>query len=1274
MSLDRIHVYELSAPSESDGAGQTYAARVVDAGGPVAVGTDVTIVVAGEDDVGGPDALNDLVKAHGLARGIDVAGVASPLDFGLLGSGHERRLWTAMPIVEGRTLAGLLADVEYLPDPLAEAMAVVLAEACVATQAVGLHGIALDPARIIVRADSSVVIVGAALAALYLHHARQADAGAPERICVAPELLADPSQQAHASDLFSLGAVLYHCVAGVPFDAHMARLRDDGDSRRPNDVRYEASIFLSEVVHDLLEPEAEMRMASAEGLVGLLEERRESPWWQARNIGQDSVDFTDDTESEDVAEPELPPIPAPAPPPTQEWYDERRKHAHGFAEHAAPCVARDAELALLLERVRDLREEGGAIVLVEGDAGVGKTRLLDELLRRAIELPGLVVLYGEHRPRGIGRPMQAFTEALTRWIAGDRRDVTSEDVRPLLGDATAIAPAFAAFMSSAPLPPGEKWLTREALASAFLQSLRTLSREGPVLFVVENLQWADPEGLDLFGHLARTCEMLPLLLVGSHRPTPPRSPLHALGAALSVMRRYRSMPLAQLGRVGARDVARALVKPDATADALVSALAPEIVGLPEALVEASATLAAAGQLTGGPSGPWEAAEGFDLAALAPDFFGTSLEDLLERRLAPLSTEDRGMLQMASVQGLVFDGDVTRRALEIDESAGRSRFQSLEERGFLRGEHPVWRFPSNDLFQSVHDGLSDDDLVDCHRATADAFLASRNPDQLPPSEIHGILNYRVAWHYLLAGQNARGLLYMPAAIIHLRDTWRIGDAERLSNLASRALVGDAARAGDLVGLLLERGELLGLQGRRVEQREVISEALLRAREHGDPTTEARVILESARLRVVTGQLERARDEGREAMRIASDEEDARLESNCQQLLGTVAFREGRYQQARTHMQAVLELSRNIRDEEAEAEALQTLGTISQDVGSWLHAEELQRQAMAIHRRAGDLASEAEVLTSLGIIAAANDDPVRGEQYLRRAVAIHRARGDGYGEARVLGQLGLLMHDSWRLAEARAMHAESCRASREVGARQEELAALINLATVEFLLGAFDDSRDHYGDALRAAREIGDLRLEGYSLTGLGEVGRQCGELTIAEGLIERAVQKLDSCDDPGGLAAALLAQGRIALLRGDDELSLSLLDRSQALARGAATPTVTALSLSLLGLLAARSSDADLSSARFAAAREQLDKLGAPGDSTLVEVVFFESLALRVRRDPGRADRLLSEARTLLDTMAERLPPDDRERYLTSGSPAREIMAGTAGTAGKAPAPTTSKVD
>jgi tetratricopeptide (TPR) repeat protein len=1263
MSLDRIHVYELTDRVEGAGPGRLYRARVVEAGGPLPIESEVHVIVVDADEAGGEDTLRDLVHSHGIARQIEGGNVVAPVDFGMLSSGGERRFWAATPAVPGRSLEALLDDVGAIPDALTEALAIAITEAVEKLQAAGLFAVGVDPARIIVRDDSSVAVVGVGLGPVLRWAVRQDGADERSRRCVAPELFETEPRPSKATDLFAIGAVLYRCISGEWYDPLVVSSRGDGQSRRPNDVKHEASIFLSEVVHELLEPSIDMRLETAEDLWRLLHERRESTWWQGRHIDQGTQGVQDETESADIREPEPPPIPPPAPPPEPEWFEERRQRRGGFALHPARCVGRDGELAVLLERIRALREDGGSVVLVEGEPGVGKTRLLDELLRRAAEIPDLVVLHGEHRPRGIGRPMQAFTEALTRWVAGSRRDVTAEDVRPLLGEATAMAPDFAAFLSSAATPARAERLTRESLGSAFLQCLRTLSRDGPVLFVVEDLQWADPEGLDLFGHIARSCEVMPLLLIGSHRPPAERSTLHALTAALSVQRRFRAVPLAPLGGAGWNEVAHELLKPPSAARALLEALPPETERTPAVLVEAAKLLEARGQLVASSESGWVASDSFSPAGLPGH-----VDELVDERLSPLSETEREALSVACVQGLVFDAKVARRAAGLRADVAEPLFAELARRAFIHGERPVWRFSSNALFDRVYDTLSDEQLVSAHEATADAFLASRNPDQLPPSEIHGILSYRVAWHYLLAGRETRGLLYVSAALEHLRDTWRIGDAERLSELACRALAKDPGRKGELIELLTVRADLLGMQGRRVEQRETLDEALLRACDVGDAVFEGRVILESARLRLVIGQLERARDEAREALRVATEAEDARLEARCLQLLGTVAFREGRFQEARTHMQHVLELSRRIRDEDAEAEALQTLGSISQDVGSWMHAEELQRQAMGIYRRAGDLGSEAEVLSSLGGIATATDDPVRAEQYLRRALAIHRALGDGHGRARVLGLLGLLMQDAWRLADAQEFHEASCQASREVGARQEELASLINLASTEYLLGRLLDGRDHYGDALRAAREIGDARLEGYALTGLADVARQLGELTVAEGLAERAISKLNDADDTGGLAAALLASGRVSLLIGDDERAASTLGRAVELSRAARTGSVTAVGLALQGLLAAREGDIDTSSVSLLAAREELatDKGIAPA---LVEVVFIESLALRVRRDPAGADRLLLEADELLTTMTEGLREPDRDTFVHGSSPAREIRAGAAAARGaRAPTP------
>ncbi len=1257
MPGERVHVYELGDPLDRGGPGQVYRASVVETGGPLAPGAAVQVRLLSADDTGGDQVLDELVETHGLARNVDFGAVASPLDFGITTGSAGRRFWSVTPWVPGRTLADLLDGVAALPDALTEALASAVAVALEALHRGGIRAIGLTPRTILMRDDSSILLLDPGLGPA-VEHESWTTRNEALRACVAPELAVEPPQRSAQADLYALGAVLYRCIAGAwlatdTLDEDDSTTAANVGSRRPNDVRHEASIFLSEVVHELLDPVPDGRFATSTQLLEVLEERRKSEWWQSRHIEQDTVGGSSEHASLVIErEPEPPPIPAPAPPPEANWIERRIARRGSLAEHVAPCVAHDDELNALVHTVAELWESRGEVLLIEGEAGVGKTRLMDELLVRLEAVPDAVVLFGEHRRLGIGRPLQAFSEAITRWIGGTR-EVSEAEVRPLLGEATGIGAAFAAFLSSEPLPDGVERLTRESLASAFSHALKTLCGARPVVFIVENLQWADPEGLDLFGFLGRLCGSLPLLLIGSYRPPNEASSLAALLATLKSLPHSATSRMLHLDAVETVELVSTLVEPADLAGALGSRLHVASGGLPGQVLSTLGVLEAEGRLVRGDNGLLHGEPGCAGAALP-----STAEEAVTRRVDLLSETERRLLGLAAVQGVAFDAGVVLLAAGLHEDDVRPAFARLSAWGFLWGSWPAFRFSGNEVFALVHEELDDTTVERLHEATADAFLASRNPDQLPPSELHGILSYRVAWHYLLAGRSARGMLYVPSALQHLRDTWRIGDAERLADRMVRALEDGGGRVGELIDTLMERAELLGVQGRRIEQREVVDQALLDARTSGDEVRESRVLLASAALRLVTGRVKHARAEARESLRLADHAGEMRLEARAQHMLGRVAFRESRFQEARGHMKRVLEISRRVRDADAEAEALETLGNISQDVGSFDHAEELQRAAMRIYRRSGDLAREADVLSRLGTIAASSGDPVKGEQFLRRAIAIHRSLGDGYGEARTLALLGTLMHESGRLSEARVLHRACLRISRELGARSDELVALVNLATAEYVLGRLDDSRDHFGDALRAGREVGDVRLEGYALAGLADIARQRAEHRVSASLYKRARRRLKKVDDVSGLASVLLGAARLQVVAGKDREATSRLDQALKLARNPRAPGVLAIAEAYLGLLAARHDRMDEAAARLKSASEHLR--GASGLALeSAEVSFVASLVERVARQEPAAASLLLEAEAALHEIGQGLTEEDRSTFLTEVSPAREIVAGAA---------------
>lgn len=1257
MTPPRIHVYELGERLDLRLPGETYRAVVADPSGPLDPTTLVMLRVVDVALLGDEATLDRLRRDLDRAGQIDLPGVMAPLDCGIEGTGDRRRVWWVCAHVPGRSLDSLLTHVGPLPDALAESLAIQCARAIAAVHSAGLESIGLSPASVLLRDDSALLLMDPGAGAV--HRASWPAEGEPTwpMLCASPEM-ALGRDEGRSEDLYALGAMLYRCITGRWHRPHrdvesFLRSAPVTGARRPTEVKPTASQFLSEVTCALIDLDPLKRFDSAQELVRVLEQRRKSDWWATRDVEDETRVEEADTGEQRHDEPLPLEIPEPAPAPATSWIASRMRRDRRIAVHRSRPVGLAGSLGVLMKAVRTL-DRGGETILIRGPEGVGKTRLVDAFLDALEALPeqdAPLVLVGEHRHLGIGRPLQAFSEAVTALLS-EGREVDAVDVAPLLGDAAGIADGFAAFLSGASAPDDRHALARESLATAFSRVLETLSACRPVVFVVENLQWADPEGLDLFGYLTRVVANLRVLLIATLRPAGTHTLLGSMLPMLGTLPHVSVRDVEPLDAAGATELARAFVEPPERAAALATRIHATLGGNPRLLENTLHLLRAEGMLEDGGGERYLAGETADQADIPP-----SPDELLRRRFASLSPTATDVLAMAAVQGPSFDVEVVRLALEMEPPVLRDALAELERTAFLKGDGPARVFVSHPLYRHAFDSLSDVRLADFNAATAKAFLASRNPHGRPAAEIHGILAYRVAWHFLLAKRGEDGLLYVPAALRHLRETWRIGDAERLATSALSAMRDDPTREGEVTDLMLTRAEFLGLQGRREEQRDVLTDALLRARAGGDQVREARVLLGSARLNFITNRLREARIEARDCLTLAQKVREKRLESRAHFLLGRVAFEEGRYQDARQRMHSVLDLARQLYDAAQEAEALHALGSISQGVGSFEHAEELQRAAMKIYRREGDLAHEAETLTSLGNIAAASGDFEKAEACLKRALATFRSLADGYGEARALGHLGMVLQDSGRFREAREAHRQCLDVSREMGAGSHEIVALLNLATTNYVLGYLDEARDYYGDALRTAREIEDLRLIGYALTGLGDTARQRSEWVVARGLFSRAVAHFRDVGDQPGLAAALLASGRAELMSGEPAAALELLTEAAELASARHARVVTALAQGHLALLRAREGAAEEAHSRMAQAGALIHDISG-ADLARVELHFLQGLVFRVLGHRVEADRTLLRARTTLEAAIEDLPPDDRLSLTTHLTPFREILAGS----------------
>jgi DNA-binding SARP family transcriptional activator len=436
--------------------------------------------------------------------------------------------------------------------------------------------------------------------------------------------------------------------------------------------------------------------------------------------------------------PKRPPdLPAPSPP---------------FLDREEPTersvfVARERELARL-DRFLDTALLGrGKVVFVTGDAGCGKTALIQEFARNAQAAhPDLVVAWGHGNAHtGIGDPYLPFREVLglltgdieAQWAAGA---MTSEQARrlwhllPLAVQAlvesgadlvdlfvpgAALVKRAAAFASS-----GADWLTQleelvqrkaavpsdpnlqqSALFEQYTQVLRALARQKPVLLALDDLQWADSGSVNLLFHLGRRIEGNQILIVSAYRPAevalgrPAAFPWaqdspdsrqrerHPLEPVVNEFKRTFGDIEVDLEQAEGRKFVDAFLdsEPNRLGDAFRETLYQHTQGYPLFTVELLRGMQDRGDLRRDAKGRWIQGSALDWGKLP-----ARVEAVIAERIGRLPERLRDVLTLASVEGETFTAEVMARVRAIDEgemvrclSETDRRYHLVSARGVLR---------------------------------------------------------------------------------------------------------------------------------------------------------------------------------------------------------------------------------------------------------------------------------------------------------------------------------------------------------------------------------------------------------------------------------------------------------------------------------------------------------------------------------------------------------------------------------------------------------------
>lgn len=666
-----------------------------------------------------------------------------------------------------------------------------------------------------------------------------------------------------------------------------------------------------------------------------------------------------------------------------------------------PLVGRSDEHRRLVAALRSVELGGPQIVSIEGEAGIGKSRLVDEFLHWAATSADVV--FGRAFEAGNPLPYHPIVEGL-------RERLTREsDPRALLSsvwlaELSRILPELGERLPD--LRPPRAQALPEASVRLFDAVARlgaALAARRPLVLAVDDLHWADGSTLDLLRYCIRAWgeKQSPILLLLTIRSEEIR-PDSALAAWLAGVARDCATTRLTLEPIGFEDTRRVVLAAHVDqsvewSEALARRLFAATRGHPLFLVETLRHLR----------------EGGDDSALAP-----GVRAVVRARLDRLSGVDRRALAAGAVLGDGFSVEVVRAVADLDEEEAVGAIEELLTRRLVRAENEHYRFSHDYVRQVAYDETSEPRRRMLHCRAVAALDAVRAPaaERLRHARLGGMRTR--AFHLALeAGSQAFEVLAARGAIEYYELARSLAESD--SALAPR----------DLERLFSRLGRAYELSDRLADATETYRQMLRRARELGDRAFECAALnaLGSVSLRA-GGDPMRAHALIEDARHLAEMIGAGEALAEAHLRLGEIAMYAADFPRMTEHLGRALAEARRLGLREVIAQSLSTASYLGMQEGRWDDVLRQAEEARAIYVAEGNRALEAD---SLALLAGAH---LGAGQYdlgiaaARRVMEIAREIENLWGQANGAKELALGLIERGDYAEALAVAEEGVAAAR------------------------------------------------------------------------------------------------------------------------------------------------------------------------------------------------------------------------------------------------------
>jgi DNA-binding SARP family transcriptional activator/tetratricopeptide (TPR) repeat protein len=949
-----------------------------------------------------------------------------------------------------------------------------------------------------------------------------------------------------------------------------------------------------------------------------------------------------------------------------------------------PFVGRLEEFGILVAEYHSARGGGARAVAIAGEAGIGKTRLVEQFLRWALT-EGADVLKGAAFEATEGLPYGPLVGALRERVDRERApDDLLDDV--WLSELSRLLPELEERYPDLPPPTSDEAAAKARLFEAVAALVTALAERKPVVLFLDDLQWADAATLDLLRYASRRWaeEGTPVLLVMAARVETPETRVRLIGRreGFSHDLPMRRVVLGPLTGEDTLQLLRTLTSPERGDEKEETArlkrfggwLHDETGGQPFFLSETLSALVKRGVLVRHrEAGGWTV----DVGAAPSGMVPPGVREAILARLARLGTNASMLLAAAAVLGRPSGFEDLCRVAGMEEDEGLSALEEAVASGLLRevagdaAPLPVGDIP--DAYACAHDKIRNIIYTEAGGARRRVYhrraLKTLEEDEgASASELarHALaagLSDEAFRHLLSAGDEAMALLAASDAVEHFES------ARKLSRGARRR--GESPPAAEIQRLHVNLGRAYELSGEWEKARETYDAMLAASRKEREPALECAALNRLAILLVQRfGDVAAATDLLEEALEVAETSSAKAAVAETEWNLAQMAIHGWEPDAAVAHAEKALELARQFGLEELAARSLDTLGISHNFAGRWDECVVRTREAAALYARMGDQgvgslaaqyllvgsppsgalhnrAMEAQCLATVAVAEVNRGEPGAGVNAARAALKIGREINNEWTQALAATNLSQGLIETGSYGEALRTAQEGVRMARKLPDPVLPLIALYAAGNARQAIMGLEEAQTMYQEALEIA---GTLPRPWSHLM----ISRLCANRALAGDWEAAHRYALDSVGLREAAPARLMwldfarYHETEALLRGGSE-ELAREDVKRLGERVGGNRRFRLVHLRMLAVLAVWDGQTGEALARLREAGTLAEEIGLPGELWQIWAALRE--LHEQRQEPEEAHGAFSRAARILERLAGEIEDEAlKEGFLSAPQP------------------------